>query len=110
MRALCESMNTGVRSSCTVNTHSSAANAFKRLFEMILHRVAMALALPARERSAVVSDVKSQSPRHGNAYDFFHATENMPKRREDARTLAGKLCALQKLPRNSSNAPDEFCT
>src|SRR5262249_59895377 len=60
---------------------------------MILHRIAMRLALPAGERRAVVSDDQFQSAHH----------DSRRKRREDA-------CALQKLPRNSSNAFDEFRT
>ena len=103
MRALCEGVNNGVRSSCAVNAHNSASDALKRALEVILYRVAMRLALPAGERRTVVSDDEFQSPRHGNVYDFLHATENMPKRREDA-------CALQKLPRNNSIAFDEFRT
>jgi hypothetical protein len=47
-------MNTGVRSSRAVNAHSSAGNSLKGAFEMILHRVAMRLTLPASERRAVV--------------------------------------------------------
>jgi hypothetical protein len=47
-------VNTCVRSSRAVNAHSSASNSLKRALEMILHRVAMRLALPASERGAVV--------------------------------------------------------
>jgi hypothetical protein len=49
-------VNTGVRSSRAVNPHNSATDALKRALEMILHRVAMRLALPAGEGRAVVSD------------------------------------------------------
>ena len=90
MRALSESVNSGVRSSRAVNAHNSASDAFKRALEVILYRVAMRLALPAGERRTVVSDDEFQSARHGNVYDFLHVTEDKPKRREDA-------CALQKL-------------
>src|SRR5215831_78822 len=86
-------MNTGVRSPRAVNAHSSATDSLKRALEMILHRIAMRLALPAGERRAVVSDDQFQSAHH----------DSRRKRREDA-------CALQKLPRNSSNAFDEFRT
>ena len=103
MRALCEGVNNGVRSSRAVNAHNCASDALKRALEVILYRVAMRLALPAGEPRTVVSDDEFQSPRHGNVHDFLHATENMPKRREDA-------CALQKLPRNNSIALDEFRT
>jgi hypothetical protein len=53
---LCEGVNTGVRSSCAVNAHSNASDALKRALEVILHRVAMRLALPTGERRAVVRD------------------------------------------------------
>jgi hypothetical protein len=49
-------VNAGIRSPCTMNANSSAINALKRALEMILHRVAMRLALPASEWRAVVSD------------------------------------------------------
>ena len=55
MRTLSEGMNTGVRSSRAVNADSSAIDALKGAFEVILHGVAMRLALPAAERRAVVS-------------------------------------------------------
>jgi hypothetical protein len=53
-------MNTGVRPSRGVNAHNSTGDAFKRAFEMILHRVAMRLALPAGEWRAVISDDQFQ--------------------------------------------------
>jgi len=65
MCALCEGMNTCVRSSRAMNAYSSTNDAFKRAFEMILHCVAMRLALPAGERRAVVRDYQFQSPCHG---------------------------------------------
>ena len=64
MRALRERVDAGVRSSSAVNAHSSAGEALKRALEMILHRVAMRLALPAGERRAIVSDDQFQSSRH----------------------------------------------
>jgi hypothetical protein len=39
-----------------MNAHSSASNSLKRALEVILHRVAMRLALPASEPRAVVRD------------------------------------------------------
>jgi hypothetical protein len=54
VRALCEGVNTGVRSSGTVNAHRSASDALKSALEMILHSVPVRLALPAGERRAVV--------------------------------------------------------
>ena len=63
MRTLCKGVNTGVRSSSAVNAHSSAGDALKRAFDVILHRVAMRLALPAGEWRAVVSDDQFQSSR-----------------------------------------------
>jgi len=56
MCTLCKRVNTGVRSSGAVNAHNRAGDALKRALEMILHRVAVRLALPAGERRAVVSD------------------------------------------------------
>jgi hypothetical protein len=56
VRALCEGVNTCVRSSRAVNTYSSTSDALKSAFEMILHCVPVGLALPAGERRAVVSD------------------------------------------------------
>jgi Arc/MetJ-type ribon-helix-helix transcriptional regulator len=56
VRALCEGVNTCVRSSRAVNAYSSASDALKSALEMILHRVAMRLALPTGERRAVVRD------------------------------------------------------
>ena len=56
MRTLCQGVNTGVRSSCTVNAHSFASDTLNGALEIILHRVAMRLTLPAGERCAVVSD------------------------------------------------------
>jgi hypothetical protein len=56
VRALCEGVNTGVRTSGAVNTHSSASDALKSALEMILHRVPVRLALPPGERRAVVRD------------------------------------------------------
>jgi hypothetical protein len=53
---MCQRVNTSVGSSRAVNPHSLASDALKRAFEMILHRVPVRLALPARERCAVVSD------------------------------------------------------
>jgi hypothetical protein len=53
---LCEGVNTGISSSRAVNAHSFASDALKRALEVILHRVAVRLALPAGERRAVVSD------------------------------------------------------
>jgi hypothetical protein len=61
MRTLCEGVNTGVRSSGAVNAHRFASDALKSALEMILHRVAMRLALPAGERRAVISDDQFQS-------------------------------------------------
>ena len=66
VRALRERVNTGVRSSGAVNAHSLPVIALKGALEMILHRVAMRLALPAGEWCAVVSDDYFQSSRHGN--------------------------------------------
>ena len=56
MRALREGMNAGVRSSGAVNAYRFASDALKSAFEVILHRVAMRLALPAAERRTVISD------------------------------------------------------
>jgi hypothetical protein len=39
-----------------MHPHNFAIDVLKRAVEMILHRVAMRLALPAGERRAVVSD------------------------------------------------------
>jgi len=47
-------VNTGVRSSRAVNAYGSASDAPKGALEVILHRVAMRLALPAGERRTVV--------------------------------------------------------
>ena len=63
MRALCEGVNTGIRSSRAVNAHSFASDSLKGALEMILHRVAVRLALPAGERCAVISDDQFQSSR-----------------------------------------------
>jgi hypothetical protein len=41
-----------------MDTHNSASDALKRALEVILHRVAMRLALPAGERRAVVRNDK----------------------------------------------------
>jgi hypothetical protein len=49
-------MNTGVCSSRAMDAHSSARDSSKGALEVILNRVAMGLALPAREWRAVVSD------------------------------------------------------
>jgi hypothetical protein len=54
VRALREGMNTCVRSSRAVNADSSASDVLKGALEMILHRVAMRLALPTGERCTVV--------------------------------------------------------
>jgi hypothetical protein len=61
MRALCQRVNTGVRSPRAVNTHSYATDALKRALEVILYRVPMRLALPAGEPRAVISDDQFQS-------------------------------------------------
>jgi hypothetical protein len=61
---LCKGVNTGVRSSSAVNAHSSAGDALKRAFDVILHRVAMRLALPAGEWRAVVRNDELESTRH----------------------------------------------
>jgi hypothetical protein len=54
VRALCESVNPGVRSSGAVNAHRFTSDPLKGAVEMILHRVPVRLALPAGERRAVV--------------------------------------------------------
>jgi hypothetical protein len=51
---LCEGVNTGVRSSGTVNADRSSSDPLKSALEMILHSVPVRLALPAGERRAVV--------------------------------------------------------
>jgi hypothetical protein len=56
MRTLCEGVNTGVRSSGAVNAHTFAGDTRTRTLEMILHSVAMRLALPAGERRAVIRE------------------------------------------------------
>jgi hypothetical protein len=49
-------VNTGVRASGAVNAHQFASDALKSALEMILDRVPVRLALPTRERRAVVRD------------------------------------------------------
>ena len=61
MCALCQGVNTGVRSPRAMNARTSAGDALKCALEVILHRVAMRLALPAGERCAVVCDDQFQS-------------------------------------------------
>jgi hypothetical protein len=56
VRALRQSVNTGVGSSGAMNADNFVTNALKSAFEMILHRVAMRLALPTSKRGAVISD------------------------------------------------------
>jgi hypothetical protein len=53
---LCEGVNTSVCSPRAVNAYNSTTYALKRALEVILHRVAMRLALPAGERRAIVRD------------------------------------------------------
>jgi hypothetical protein len=48
-------MDACVRSSGPVNARASSGDALKRAFQMILNSVAVRLALPARERRAVIS-------------------------------------------------------
>jgi hypothetical protein len=54
VRTLRERVNASVRSSSSVHANRFASDALKRALEVILHRVAMRLALPASERRAVV--------------------------------------------------------
>ena len=61
MRALREGMNACVCSSSAVNAHSSAGDALKGAFDVILYRVAMRLALPPGERCAVIGNDQFQS-------------------------------------------------
>jgi hypothetical protein len=66
VRALREGVNTSVRSSSAMNALNSASDAFKRALEVILHCVAMRLALPAGERRAIISNDQFQSSRHSD--------------------------------------------
>ena len=63
MRALRERVDTGVRSSSAVNARRLAKNALKRALQTILDGVAMRLALPAGEWSAVVRNDEFQPSR-----------------------------------------------
>jgi hypothetical protein len=62
VRALRQGVNTGVGTSRTVDAYNSARDAPKRALEMILHSVAMRLALPAGERCTVISNKEPQTP------------------------------------------------
>ena len=56
MRALGKGVDSSIRSAGAVNTHTLAADAFKRAFEVVLNSVAMGLTLPARKRGPVVGN------------------------------------------------------
>jgi len=64
MRALCEGVDSSVRSSGPVNANTLVADAFKRSLEVVLNRIAMGLALPACKRSPIVGYNQFQPPRH----------------------------------------------
>ena len=56
MRALGKGVDSSIRSAGAVNTHTLAADAFKRALEVVLNSVAMGLTLPARKRGPVVGN------------------------------------------------------
>lgn len=56
MRGLRECVDAGVRSSRAMNAHVFAKDPLKCLLYVVLNRIAMRLALPTRERRAVVRD------------------------------------------------------
>src|SRR5205085_12339509 len=74
--ALSQSVNTGIGPPGAMHPHRRAANLSKCPFELILHRFAMTLALPAFECRAVVSDNKFQSLRHFGSARFFVRRKN----------------------------------
>jgi hypothetical protein len=49
-------MNSGIRATGTVNLQSGSQNPAKSCDQMVLHRIAIRLALPTRKSSAVVGD------------------------------------------------------
>jgi hypothetical protein len=65
MGALCESVDSSIRSSGSVNAHRLAADALERALEVILNRVAMCLALPTCKLRSVVGNDQFQASRHG---------------------------------------------
>src|SRR5436309_9891679 len=66
MCALRESVNSGIRSSSAVNADGLAANTLECALNMILNRIAMGLALPARELRSIIDDNQFQPSRHPN--------------------------------------------
>ncbi len=56
MRALRQSVDSGVSPSCTMNANPRAADFLKRVFQLVLNGVAMRLTLPAGKRRTVISN------------------------------------------------------
>ena len=56
MRALRESVHTGIGAACPVNTNAPGTNLFERAFEMVLDSIPVPLALPSGKRCAIVRD------------------------------------------------------
>ena len=56
---LSHGMNSGIRATGTVNLRSGSQNLAKSCDQMVLHRIAIRLALPTRKSSAVVGDGES---------------------------------------------------
>jgi hypothetical protein len=56
MSTLPQSVNASIRAAGTVHAGFRAQNARERGFETVLNRVAIRLALPSAERSAIISD------------------------------------------------------
>jgi hypothetical protein len=52
-------MNSGIRATGTVNLQSGSQNLAKSCDQMVLHRIAIRLALPTRKSSTVVGDGES---------------------------------------------------
>ena len=56
---LSHGMNSGIRATGTVNLQSGSQNLAKSCDQMVLHRIAIRLALPTRKSSTVVGDGES---------------------------------------------------
>jgi hypothetical protein len=54
--ALRDGVHTGIRPACSVDADALRTDLFERVFEMVLNAVAVSLALPTRERPAVIGD------------------------------------------------------
>ena len=71
MGALCQGMNAGVGPSRSVDAHRFSCGLSKRPLQMILHGVAMGLALPSGERTAVIGDDQLEPFGHQSALRRF---------------------------------------